>query len=803
MEGEMPKQTLVLNDSGLVPNTLPVLPVLSAVIFPHAIIQLLIRMDKNKKLLEKYKEDSLVCVVSPKNKSVEEFKPTDLYSVGVCSKVLDIVDAGPDSLQIVLQGLSRVYIEKYLQEDPFFIAEVKKIESIENEDEETFMLLNDLLERFNKFIEMNPRYSREMSRVVEMKMNEGPGVICDLIASYVNFKMEEKQEILEALDVQNRIQKLMKLIDRELEFLKVETDIQDRAREDMAKSQREYFLRRQMDQIKRELGEEEGGSTDVMELKEKARTKGFPKEVSQVVQKEIKRLEELHPSAADYNIIRTYLDWFITLPWKEQTSDNLNIKEVKKILDEDHFGLAEVKERILEYLAVLKLKKDLKGPILCLAGPPGVGKTSLGQSIARALGRKFVRISLGGVRDEAEIRGHRRTYVAALPGKIIYGMKKAGTINPLFMIDEIDKISAERGDPASALLEVLDPEQNNTFRDNYLEVPYDLTHVMFITTANYLENIPLPLQDRMEIIRLPGYTQEEKYFIAKDHLIPKQLVEHGLKHEHVSFTKSGINEIITHYTREAGVRNLSREVANVCRKIAKSIAQTSNFHKKFTIQKKSISRYLGPKKVLPEEPLVKKHECGVAIGLAWTPVGGEILTIEASRVYRPGKESFKITGLLGDVMQESVQAAITYVRAKAQELGIDRSAFIDSLIHIHFPAGAVPKDGPSAGITVATAIASELSHRPVKESIAMTGELTLRGHILPVGGIKEKVLAAYRSGIKTVYLPKKNEVDLKGLPHEIKQRMTFKLVEHADEVFKEVFEELVLEKKTATSSQYF
>ena len=782
----MNQKNLVTEENVEIPETLPVLPISSAVVFPYAIIQLLIHLEKNKELFNFYHEDSIICVVTPKNRNTEKIKPKDLYKVGVAAKILDIVDAGGGALQIVLQGLCRVQIQKMTQEQPYFEAEIERVHSHEIKDSETSLLQNDVLESFHNFIAINPRYSAEIVRVVEMKMGEGPGVMCDLIASYLNFKIEDKQKILECLEVKERLKLVRNLLNKETEFVKVESDIQDKAREDMAKSQREYFLRRQLEQIKRELGEEESGTPDIVDLKRRIKDKKFTKEVETLLHKEVRRLEEIHPSAADYNILRSYLEWVISLPWTEKTTDNLNIKQVKVTLDEDHYGLEEVKERILEYLAVLKLKRDLKGPILCLVGPPGVGKTSLGQSIARALGRQFVRISLGGVRDEAEIRGHRRTYVGALPGRIIQGMKKAETINPLFMIDEIDKISSDRGDPASALLEVLDPEQNFSFRDNYIELAYDLQQVMFVCTANYLENVPPPLRDRMEIIRIPGYTQEEKYFIARDHLIPKQLKEHGLKNENVKFVKSALEEMIMHYTREAGVRNLSRQIAHVCRKIAKKIAQTNKLDKKYVLRKEKIEKYLGPKQYVPEEPLHKKDECGVAIGLAWTPVGGEILTIEASHVYRPGKESFKITGQLGDVMQESVQAAITYIRSKAQELGIERDAFVDSLIHIHFPAGAIPKDGPSAGITCATAIASVLSNRPVKDGIAMTGEITLRGHILPVGGIKEKILAAYRAGIKTVYLPKKNERDLKGLPKEVRQHMTFKPVESADEVLKDV-----------------
>ncbi len=761
-----------------IPTTLPVLPILSVVVFPFAIVQLLVRRDKNIKLLRSIKNtDNIIALVAPKDPSLTDPKASDLNEYGVAAKIVNRVDLAEDSSQIVLQGICRIRVKKYTQEDPFFVADITEVAEKEQSDLETKVLLENLIELFNRFVSGNPRYSEEIIRIVEMNIDEGPSVISDLIASYVNFRIEEKQQILEHLDVKARMRKLIDLLNKEIEFSKVETDIQSKAKQEMERSQREYYLRRQLDEIKKELGEDDQANTDLLELKQKLRTKKFPKDVKEIINKELSRLERLSTAAADYHVIRTYIDWLVELPWEETTPDTLNIQQAKKYLDEDHHGLTKVKERILEYLAVLKLKKDLKGPILCLVGPPGVGKTSLGQSIARALGRKFVRISLGGVRDEAEIRGHRRTYVGALPGRIIQGIKKAGSKNPLFMIDEVDKISGERGDPSSALLEVLDPAQNNSFKDNYIETPFDLSQVMFVTTANLLDTIPEPLKDRMEVIKIPGYTLEEKIVIALNHLIPRQLNDHGLSKEQIHFTEESLKEMVKGFTREAGVRNFEREIAHVCRKVAKEIAEGQSGP--FLIKANSVEKYLGLRKFLEDEAL-QKSEVGVAQGLAWTNIGGVLLQIEATKV--PGREGIKLTGQLGEVMRESVQAALTYVQSKAAFLGIDPDQF-NAMLHIHFPAAAVPKDGPSAGATIATAIASLMTNKAVNKDVAMTGEITLRGHILPVGGIKEKVLAAYRAGIKTIILPAKNKNDLDDIPPEIKRKISFKLVDTIEEVF--------------------
>ncbi|MBI4040752.1 MAG: endopeptidase La [Deltaproteobacteria bacterium] len=775
----MTKKSKSLHPKPVIPNKLPVLPVLSVVVFPFAIVQLLVRRDKNITLLNSMKSSqNMIALASPKDPTTQDPQGSDLNEFGVVAKIVNKVNLSDHSTQIVLQGIARIQIKKYTQEDPYLVADIVEVEDTHEDDLETKVLFENLIELFNRFVTGNPRYSQEITRIVEMNIDEGPSVISDLIASYVNFTIEEKQKILEALDVKDRMKKITQLLSKELEFSKVETEIQGKAKHEMERSQREYFLRRQLEEIKKELGEEDGSNSDILQLRERLKANTYPAEVSEVIEKELSRLERINPNAADYHVIRTYLDWLTELPWMRTTTDHLNIIEAKKILDEDHHGLQNIKERILEYLAVLKLKKDLKGPILCFAGPPGVGKTSLGQSIARALGRKFVRISLGGVRDEAEIRGHRRTYVGALPGRILQGIKKAGTRNPLFMIDEVDKISGERGDPAAALLEVLDPAQNFSFRDNYIEVPFDLSQVMFITTANMLDAVPGALRDRMEVIKLPGYTLEEKIEIALHHLVPRQIQDHGLNPKKVHFTDEAVKKVVKGYTREAGVRNLEREMGHICRKIAKHIAEGTT-EDSFQIKASSIEKYLGLPKFLEEE-VMGKNEIGVAQGLAWTHVGGALMQIETTKIQ--GQLGIKFTGQLGDVMKESIQAALSYIQSNAEALHISQDDF-RCLIHVHFPAASIPKDGPSAGTAIATAIASLMTKRPFDKTVAMTGEISLRGHVLPVGGIKEKVLAAYRGGIKTIILPEKNKNDLVDIPAEIQRKIQFKLVGHVQEVF--------------------
>ncbi|MBI4042138.1 MAG: endopeptidase La, partial [Deltaproteobacteria bacterium] len=765
-----------------IPEKLYLMPLLSVVIYPYSVVQLLVRRKQNIDLIEHLQSQGIdiLGLLVPKDPHLpEDADPKMLHPIGVAARIINTMRVG-GSLQVVLQGIARIRMIEFLQEKPHLIGRVEDIEQPHVESAQTQTLLTDALRLFNRFISTNPRYSEEIIHIVEMNRQEGPGVISDLIASYINFRIDEKQELLELVDVDSRLRKLIDLLQRELEFLKVESEVQGRAKMEMEKAQREYFLRRQMEEIKKELGEGDQVSSDVATLKSRLEKLDLPKDVLELAAKEIGRLENMPSSSADYNVIHTYVETLLDLPWRIMTEDNLDIRKAAEILDQDHHGLIHVKERVLEYLSVLKLKRDLKGPILCLIGPPGVGKTSLGQSIARALGRKFVRMSLGGVRDEAEIRGHRKTYVGAMPGRIVQGIRKGGTRNPLFMIDEIDKISAERGDPASALLEVLDPEQNHNFRDNYIEIPFDVSSVLFITTANYMDAIPAPLLDRMEVIHLPGYTMEEKEMIARKYLVAKQREAHGLKESQISFSDEAIRWIIRGYTKEAGVRNLDREIAHICRKAAKDIAEGAAGP--YIIKANSLEKYLGPIKHIAEEARTE-DEIGVATGLAVTPTGGELLHIEATKVR--GKEGIKLTGHLGDIMQESVQAALTYVRSKSEELGISQKEFEEHILHVHFPAGAVPKDGPSAGVAIATALASLMSGLAVRKDVAMTGEISLRGHVLPVGGIKDKILAAYRAGIPIVIMPEKNKNDLYDIPKEVERKTSFIYVNHADQVLRE------------------
>jgi ATP-dependent Lon protease len=607
-----------------------------------------------------------------------------------------------------------------------------------------------------------------------------PGQLADLITSNLDIQVDEKEDVLETFDLKNRMRKVLQFLSRQLEVLKVREKINTQVQEEMGRNQREYVLRQQLKAIKEELGELDEGGGDLEEFKEKITEAKMPAEVEKVAMKQYERLKVMQPSSAEYTVTRTYLEWLVELPWSMGTEDNLDIQNARKVLDEDHYDLDKVKKRILEYLAVRKLKADKKGPILCLVGPPGVGKTSLGKSIARSLGRKFIRVSLGGVRDEAEIRGHRRTYVGSLPGRVIQGMKKAGTINPVFMLDEIDKLGHDfRGDPAAALLEVLDPEQNNQFSDHYLEVPFDLSKVMFVCTANILDPIPPALRDRLEVLELPGYTREEKLAIAKNYLVPKQLEEHGIKNEMCEIEDTAVNEIVDSYTREAGVRNLEREIANVVRGVAVKVAEGKTAGVKEKIDNKNVSDYLGPQKFF-QESAERTVEPGVATGLAWTPVGGDIIFIETTRM--PGKGSMVLTGQLGDVMKESAQAALSFVRSRAKWLGLEENFLEKQDIHVHIPAGAIPKDGPSAGVTMFTALASMLTGKTVRPDVAMTGEITLRGMVLPVGGIKEKILAAHRAGIKRVILPERNQKDIIDVPEQARREMELVFVKRMDEV---------------------
>ncbi|MBW2059045.1 MAG: endopeptidase La [Deltaproteobacteria bacterium] len=760
-----------------IPNEIPILPLRGTVLYPELILPIMVGRKRSVKLIDDAMErDRIIGVVTQKRSETEDPREDELYRIGVGALILRMIREMDGSQRVIVQGLSRIRIEHYSQRDPYYVARVEVIEESPAQGVEVDALMMNLQNLFQKAVELAPYLTNEMGQMVSNI--KSPGILADLIASNLNIPTAEKQNILNTLDVTERLNKVHILLNKEVQVLELGNKIQSQVKEDIDKTQREYYLREQLKAIKKELGEMDEHTAEIKELQERIAKAKMPEEALKAAQKELDRLAKIPPASAEYTVARTYLDWLIDLPWSLSTRDNLDIKNAERILDEDHYDLQKVKKRILEYLAVRKLKSDMKGPILCFAGPPGVGKTSLGKSIARAMDRRFVRISLGGVRDEAEIRGHRRTYVGALPGRIIQGIKKAGSNNPVFMIDEVDKIGMDfRGDPSSALLEVLDPEQNNSFSDHYIDIAFDLSKVMFITTANVLETIPPALRDRMEVLELPGYSEEEKMMIAKNFLIPRQLKEHGLSEDYLEFEDSAISGIINSYTREAGVRNLEREIASVCRGVAKEVAEGRS--EKVVVGESMLHRFLGPVKFFPEVA-ERTAEPGVATGVAWTPTGGDIIFIEATQMR--GEKGLTLTGQLGDVMKESAQAALSYVRAKAKELGIKEDFFGKTDIHIHVPAGAIPKDGPSAGVTIFIALTSLLTGRPVRSDVAMTGEITLRGLILPVGGIKEKILAARRAGIKVIILPQKNEKDLEEIPETIKQEMEFKFVSRMDEV---------------------
>lgn len=765
----------------VIPDLLPVLPVRDIVVFPYMILPLFVGREMSIKAIEHaLQTNRMVLLLTQKDLTVENPTPEDLYSTGTVVIIMRMLKLPDGRVKILVQGLSKARAVEYSQKEPFFTAYIERIEeqkyeSLTIEDE---ALIRNVKSQLDKVVSLGKTVLPDVMGVIENI--EDPGRLADLVASNIGLKTEQSQEILEMVEPVQRLKRVSELLAREIELLTVQQKIQSEARGEIDKTQREYFLREQLKAIQKELGDIDERTEEIKEFRKKIEEAKMPEKVLKEAEKQLKRLEKMHPDSAEAATVRTYLDWLVELPWSKSTTDNLDIKAAEKVLNEDHYDLEKVKERILEYLSVRKLKEKMKGPILCFIGPPGVGKTSLGKSIARALGREFVRMSLGGVRDEAEIRGHRRTYVGALPGRIIQGIKTAGTNNPVFMLDEIDKIGMDfRGDPSSALLEVLDPEQNFSFADHYLAVPFDLSNVMFITTGNLVDTIPGPLRDRMEIIYLSGYTTEEKRGIAKNYLIPKQLEEHGINDKVLKITDPGLRVLITQYTREAGVRNLEREIANLCRKVAKKIAEGKE--KTFVITAQNIHRYLGVPKYLPEEE-IEKDEVGVATGLAWTETGGDIIYVEATTM--KGKGNLTLTGQLGDVMKESAQAALSYVRSRAKKLNIKDEVFSKSDIHIHVPAGAIPKDGPSAGITMATAIASALTGIPVSRKVAMTGEVTLRGRVLPIGGLKEKTLAAKRMGIKTVIIPKRNKKDLEEIPRYIKKDMEFVFAETMDDVLK-------------------
>ncbi len=758
-----------------VPEILPILPLRGVVAFPNLLIPIAVTLDKNIKLVDDVlNKDKLLGIVAQKtDKEVPEKE--DIFMVGVFGKIVRMLRFPDQTIRILVQGLARIRIKEILTLDPYILAKVEEIKEEVKKDMELEALAREVLGLFQKLTKLAPYLPEELGVVV---MNiEDPVRLADFVSSNVNFSLEDKQKLLETPNVKERLRMLITLINKELTVLELGEKIRERIESKIDKDQREYILREQLKAIQKELGIEDEQQAEIEELRRKIKEAKMPEDVEKIAMKELERLSRIPPQAAEYTVIHTYLDWLINLPWARETKDRLDIKEAEKILDEDHYNLEDVKKRILEYLAVKKLKKDAKGPILCFVGPPGVGKTSLGRSIARALGRKFIRISLGGVRDEAEIRGHRRTYVGALPGRIIQEIRRAGSKNPVFMLDEVDKIGVDfRGDPASALLEVLDPEQNFSFVDHYLDVPFDLSRVMFITTANIIDTIPPALRDRMEIIKLPGYTLEEKKEIAKRYLVPRQIKENGLSKKYIKFTTAAITKIIGQYTREAGVRNLERNIGAICRRIAVDVAKGKKGL--VVIDEKKVEEILGPPRYI-EEGKEKKPEVGVATGLAWTPVGGEILFVEATKM--KGRKSLTLTGQLGDVMQESAKAALSYVRSKAEEFGIDPEFFDKYDIHIHVPAGAIPKDGPSAGITMTVALVSLLTEKPVLSDVAMSGEITLRGRVLPVGGIKEKVLAAKRAGIKKVILPKENKKDLHDVPERVRRGLKFVFVERIEE----------------------
>jgi ATP-dependent Lon protease len=768
-------------ESPQIPDSLPVLPLRDIVIFPFMIVPLYVSRDRSVKAVDSaLSENRMICLVAQKEQDRENPAVEDLHRMGTVAVIMRMLKLPDGRIRVLVQGMNRAQVDGFSQTDPYFLANLTPVEE-ETWDEESLelqALRRNVKEALEKSVNLGKSISPEVM-VIAANLDD-PGRLADLAVSNLDLKVNEAQEILECIDPIERLKKVHELITKELEVLTMQQQISSQARGEMDRSQREFFLRQQLKAIQSELGEGNELAEEVRQLRSKAHKARMPKEVLKEVNRQLTKLERMHPDAAETATLRNYVECMVNLPWARFSRDNLDLVQARVILDDDHYGLERIKERILEYLAVRKLKKKMRGPILCFVGPPGVGKTSLGRSIARAIGRKFHRISLGGVRDEAEIRGHRRTYVGSMPGRVIQGIQQAGTSNPVFMLDEVDKIGADyRGDPSSALLEVLDPEQNYTFRDNYLGVPFDLSNVLFIATANQLDPIQPAFLDRMEVIELGGYTEEEKLEIAKRHLIPKQLSENGLDGTRIAFSEEGLRLIVTQYTREAGLRSLERQISRICRKVAKLVAEGRE--KLTRITAANLTHFLGAPRFLGEDAL-QKDQVGVATGLAWTPTGGDVLFVEASVM--KGKGELILTGTLGDVMRESARAALSYARSRAAEFRIDESLFATRDIHIHIPEGAIPKDGPSAGITMALAMISALTETPIRHDVALTGEITLRGNVLPVGGIKEKILAARRAKLKTVIVPKPNAKDLDELPSYVRRDLDFRLVEHVDEVLK-------------------
>jgi ATP-dependent Lon protease len=764
----------------------PVLPLRNTVLFPQQIIPIYVGREQSLKLIADLPKGGkkYIVVVAQKDGSVENPKASDLYEYGTLAMVMKVFDMPDKSRSAIVQGLDRVKVKRFLEPEPYYKGLVEKIRGVITPSAEIEGITVNLQEIFKKLIDIAPYLSEEQFHVLSNIQN--PGKLVDKAISLMNISTNEKQDILEELDIKKRLEKCTVLINREIHRIELGEKIQSDVQDEISKSQREYFLREQMKAIQKELGEDTGG-VELDELDEKIKTAKMPEKVEKVARKELTRMKKIPAQSPEYTVARTYLDWLVELPWSKESKDNEDINYAQKVLDSDHYGLTKIKERIVEHLAVRNLKKSrakkgeqLKSPILCFGGPPGTGKTSIGKSIANSMGREFVRISLGGVRDEAEIRGHRRTYIGALPGRIIASLKKAGTNNPIFMLDEIDKLGMDfRGDPSSALLEVLDPEQNFSFNDHYLEVDFDLSSIMFITTANRVDKIPGPLRDRMEVLEFSGYIMEEKLQIAKDHLLPKQVKEHGLRKKEIKFSDESICLMVESYTREAGVRNLERQLANVCRKAAREI--TDGKRKTINVDPEKVYEYLGPKKFI-SEIAERTQQPGVVVGLAWTAFGGDILFIEATKM--PGKGALKLTGKLGDVMKESVQAAYSYVRANTHTLGIDPAFYKKIDIHVHVPAGAIPKDGPSAGVAMITALVSLITNKPVKDKLGMTGEISLRGNVLPIGGLKEKATAAHRSGLTHILAPAQNEKDLVDIPKKVLKDLKISFVKDVSEVLK-------------------
>ena len=783
---EIPDVEEAVRGSEPLPDALPILPLRETVTYPDTLTPLAVGQERSIKLVnDVLSGNRMLAMVASKDPENDAPGPSDLYGVGVAGTVARMMKVPDGTLRILVQGSERIRILDYVSEQPYLVARIEAMPDVLEQSTELEALTRNVQSTFSEIIEAIPYLPEELQLAVA-NLDE-PSALSHLIAGALRISTEEKQELLETVDVTKRLRRLAEILARELEVVQLGSKIQSQVESEIDKGQREYFLRQQLKAIQEELGEGDEQQAELNELRERIEEAGLPEEAQKAAERELSRLEKLPPVAAEYGVIRTYLEWLVELPWSNQTEDNLDIGHAREVLDEDHYDLEEVKDRILEYLAVRKLNPESPGPILCFVGPPGVGKTSLGRSIAKALGREFERISVGGVRDEAEIRGHRRTYIGALPGTIIRALRDAGTRNPVFMIDEIDKMGADfRGDPSSAMLEVLDPAQNSTFRDHYLDLPFDLSEVLFIATANILDTIPLALQDRMEMIQLAGYTVDEKLHIAKKYLVPRQLEANGLKPSQIEISDSALNAIIEEYTREAGVRNLERQIGTVCRKVAREVAE-GRADGKVRISAKRARELLGKRRFFSETRRRTKDP-GVATGLAWTPVGGEVLFVEATAV--PGSGNLTITGQLGDVMRESAQAALSWVRAHAKELTPDLPDdwFAKHDIHVHVPAGAVPKDGPSAGVAMTTALASLISNRPVRNDVAMTGEVTLTGQVLPIGGLKEKSLAAQRAGIKQVIVPDRNEGDVDEISEQEREGLEFVYADDIGDVLKVALE---------------